>query len=374
MLILKGQYNSAHIMIDEIDETTRQQIQRMLDHPAFANTYIAIMPDCHAGKGAVIGFTMKMNEYIIPNIVGVDIGCGVLAARFPVTLDEIDLPAFDKYIKKNIPAGFAIHRTPKVDDDPTLRHWTKVVGMDYDKALRSIGTLGGGNHFIEAGKDSTGNTWVTIHSGSRHFGLRVATHFQQLARQTLRRNSSAKQEKDLEYLLVDSQDGQDYLHAARYAQAYASLNRQTMLETIARFLGRDPVETIESVHNFIGDDDIIRKGATPARKGERVIIPFNMRDGLALCTGKGSAKYNYSAPHGAGRILSRTKAKQMLSVDEFAQSMKKAGVYTTTANKDTLDEAPDAYKDKELIIQNIRETVEINDFVIPVYNFKAGKE
>ncbi|NLM37673.1 MAG: RtcB family protein [Firmicutes bacterium] len=370
MLVLKGQYNSAQIMIDEIDDTTRQQIQRMLDHPAFAKSYIAIMPDCHAGKGAVIGFTMKMNDYIIPNIVGVDIGCGVLAARFAV--DQINLPAFDKFILKNIPAGFAIHHKSKVGDDPTLRHWTKVVGMDYAKALRSIGTLGGGNHFIEVGKDSRENTWVTIHTGSRHFGLRVANHFQRKAREAMARNAAGHQEQDLAFLPVDSQDGRDYLNAARFAQSYAALNRRTILTEIIHFFGHEPVETIESVHNFIGDDDIIRKGATPARKGERVLIPFNMRDGLALCTGKGSAKYNYSAPHGAGRILSRTKAKQVLSVDAFARGMQKAGIYTTTANMETLDEAPDAYKDKDLIIQNIKETVEINDFVKPVYNFKAA--
>ncbi|HEY8392301.1 MAG TPA: RtcB family protein [Capillibacterium sp.] len=369
MLTLKGQYNSAHIMIDEIDDTTRAQVQTLLDHPAFADTYIAIMPDCHAGKGAVIGFTMKLNDYIIPNIVGVDLGCGVLAARFEV--DGLDLAAFDRFIKKNIPAGFSIHKKAKVKDDPALRYWTDVIGMDYGKALRSIGTLGGGNHFIEVGKDSQGQTWVTIHSGSRHFGLRIATYFQDKAKKNLERNYPGKQYKDLEFLLVDSQDGQDYLNAARFAQAYAALNRATMLAEISRFFGTEPCEVVESVHNFIGEDNIIRKGATPARQGERLIIPFNMRDGLALCTGKGSAKYNYSAPHGAGRILSRTKAKQILSVNDFAQGMKKAGVFTTTATKETIDEAPDAYKDKELIIQNITETVEINDFVKPLYNFKA---
>lgn len=372
MLTIKGRYNFANIMIDEIDDTTREQIQNLLDHPAFAKTYIAIMPDCHAGKGAVIGFTMNMNDYIIPNIVGVDIGCGVLAARFEV--DGLNLPAFDQFIKKNIPAGFSIHKKAKVAEDPTLRYWTNVIGMDYGKALRSIGTLGGGNHFIEVGKDSQVNTWVTIHSGSRNFGLRIANHFQRKARKNLEQNRPGQQYKDLEYLLVDSRDGQDYLKAARYAQSYASLNRATMLEEISRFFSAEPVEVIESVHNFIGNDNIIRKGATPARKGERVIIPFNMRDGLALCTGKGSAKYNYSAPHGAGRILSRTKAKQVLSMDEFAKSMRKAGVFTTTATKETLDEAPDAYKDKELIIQNITETVEVNDFVKPIYNFKAHGE
>jgi tRNA-splicing ligase RtcB len=369
LLTLNGQYNSANVMIDEIDDTTREQVQTLLDHPAFADTYIAIMPDCHAGKGAVIGFTMNLNEYIIPNIVGVDLGCGVLAARFEV--QEVDLVAFDLFIKKNIPAGFTIHKKAKVEADPALRYWTNVIGMDYGKALRSIGTLGGGNHFIEVGKDSKGKIWVTIHSGSRNFGLRIANYFQRKARKNLERNSPGKQYRDLEFLLVDSEDGQDYLNAARFAQSYAAFNRATMLKEIAGFFGTDPVEIIESVHNFIGDDNIIRKGATPARKGERVIIPFNMRDGLAFCTGKGSAKYNYSAPHGAGRILSRTKAKQMLSVDDFTKGIKKAGVFTTTATKETLDEAPDAYKDKELIIENITETVEINDFVKPIYNFKA---
>jgi len=365
MLTIEGRYNKAHIMIDEIDELTREQIRKLVDHPAFGDSYIAIMPDCHAGKGAVIGFTMRMNNYIIPNIVGVDIGCGVLAARFPV--DGLDLHAFDRFIKEKIPAGFSIHQKAKIKEDPSLRHWTKVIGMDYGKALRSIGTLGGGNHFIEVGKDSKDRTWVIIHSGSRNFGLRIANHFQKKARQNLSPSFTGKEYKELEYLSINSRDGQDYLDAARYAQVYAALNRQTMLKEIARFFGRDPVEVIESVHNFIGDDRIIRKGATPARKGEH----FNMRDGLALCTGKGSPKYNYSAPHGAGRILSRAKAKQLLSLDQFTEGMKKAGVFTTTAIKDTLDEAPEAYKDKELIIRNIAETVEINDFVRPIYNFKA---
>lgn len=373
MQTIKGRYNSANVMIDDIDDTTRDQIQGFLNHPAFGNTYIAVMPDCHAGKGAVVGFTMKMNDYIIPNIVGVDIGCGMLSARFGDK--DIDLPALDEFIKKNIPSGFSIHNSPKIDENAftsALRHWTNIIGMEYSKARRSIGTLGGGNHFIEVGKDTKNNTWVTIHSGSRNFGLRIANHFQKKAKENLEQHFIRDQYKDLEFLLVDSQEGKDYLKAVRFAQDYASENRATILKLLSAFFCDDSGVVIESVHNFIGDDDIIRKGATPARKGETVIIPFNMRDGLAICTGKGSQKYNSSAPHGAGRILSRTKAKKVLSVNEFTNGMKDAGVYTTTATKETLDEAPGAYKDKDIIIKNIAETVEINDFVKPIYNFKAG--
>lgn len=370
MLTMKGRYNSANIMIDDIDITTHEQIQSFLDDLAFADTYIAIMPDCHAGKGAVIGLTMKMNQYIIPNIVGVDIGCGMVSAHFDTV--DFDTVALDKFIKKNIPAGFNIHKQQQVNDIDELHHWTKVIGMDYSKAIKSIGTLGGGNHFLEVGKDSQNRIWATVHSGSRNFGLQVANYFQNIARKNFKQHPGYDHHKDLEYLLVKSKDGQDYLNALRFAQKYASLNRSTMMRKITDFFSSDPVETIESIHNFIGDDNIIRKGATPAHKGEKVIIPFNMRDGLALCTGKGSRKYNYSAPHGAGRILSRTKARHTLSVSHFKEDMNKAGIYTTTATKGTIDEAPDAYKDMNIIIKNIAETVDIIDFVKPVYNFKAN--
>ena len=378
MITMQGKYNSANIMIDEIDDVTRKQIQSFLNHPAFANSYIAIMPDCHAGKGAVVGFTMRMNDYIIPNVVGVDIGCGMLSARF--NEENLDLLKFDKFIKKNIPSGFNIHNmqtqisnvTLGVHNIEQIYKYCLLVGMDYEKAVKSLGTLGGGNHFIEAGYDSNGKICITIHSGSRNFGLRIANHFQNIAKKNLEKYFLQDVYKDTEFLLANEQDGIDYLNAVTYGTKYADLNRRFMLQIISRFFDAEPTSIITSVHNFIGDDHIIRKGATPARNGEMVIIPFNMKDGIAICKGKGSQKYNCSAPHGAGRILSRTKAKAQLNVEDFQKEMQDAGVYTTTATKDTLDEAPGAYKDKDIILQNIIETVDIIEMIKPIYNFKAG--
>ena len=375
MFVMKGKYNFAHIMIDVIDETTKEQIQGFLNHPAFVNTYIAIMPDCHAGKGAVVGFTMKMNDYIIPNIVGVDIGCGMLSRKFAI--DNIDLPKFDEFIKKNIPSGFSINNniaesTGLYFKDEVQEVCKNISLEDYKKALRAIGSLGGGNHFIEIGKDSENNYWVTIHSGSRNFGLKVANYYQSIAKANLKKYFIGNEYKDLEFLLTNEKDGQDYIRDLKVAQKFASLNRWEMMDRITKYLGYSSLQEIESVHNFIGDDNIIRKGATPARENELVIIPFNMRDGLAICKGRGSSIYNYSAPHGAGRILSRTQAKKELSVVTFKEQMK--DIYTTTATVETIDEAPGAYKDKQIIIDNIKDTVDIIDFVKPVYNFKAGAD
>lgn len=372
MLTMQGRYNTAHIMIDAIDETTRAQIQGFLDHPAFEGSYIAIMPDCHAGKGAVIGFTMKMNRYVIPNVIGVDIGCGMLMAKYPI--GEISLPSLDALIKRAIPSGFSINDRVTADRG-AVSEVTEVCGMigiDAEKALRAIGSLGGGNHFIEAGFDAGGRLVLTVHSGSRNFGKCVADFYQGRAKMRLEREGLGGRYRDLEFMPVDSADARDYLWALGVAGRFASENRREMMRRLSAFLRREPIDFIESVHNFIGDDGIIRKGATPARRGERVIIPFNMADGIAVCVGRGSEQYNFSAPHGAGRILSRTQARKCLSVDDFTSRMKKAGVYTTTATKETIDEAPGAYKPKDVILKNIAETVEVIEFIKPVYNFKAG--
>ena len=374
MLTMKGRYNTANIMIDSIDDTTKQQIQGFLNHPAFADTYIAIMPDCHAGKGAVIGFTMKENAHVIPNIIGVDIGCGMLMAKFPI--DHIDLVALDAFIKTNIPSGFSIHAQARPVSEAFLTKevaWVcDRISLDFDKTMRAIGSLGGGNHFIEAGFDSQRNLTVTIHSGSRNFGKCVADYYQKEAKSGLEKYFLKDAYPDLEFMPMDSPQGQDYLFSMRVAQRFASTNRKEMLLILSHFLKAVPSVIYESVHNFIGDDHIIRKGATSAHEGEKVIIPFNMADGIALCTGKGSAKYNNSAPHGAGRILSRTQAKKVLDASGFAMQMEEAGVYTTTANEATLDEAPGAYKPMNVILENIKETVTVDELIKPIYNFKAG--
>ena len=369
MQVIMGTYNQANVMIDVVDASTRSQIQGFVNNPSFAGSYIAIMPDCHAGAGSCIGFTMQMNDRIIPDVVGVDIGCGMLSSKFDV--DHIDLPAFDQFIKENIPSGFAINDKVYKGID-FFSETAKKVGADQGRVLRSIGTLGGGNHFIEAGYGSDGKLWVTIHSGSRNFGLQIAKYHGAKAKELCAKWGADTQ--GIPFLVVDSSEGLDYIHDQLIGAQYASMNRHEMMRKIEKYFGIFPIDSIESKHNFIDEGGMIRKGATSARLGERVIIPFNMRDGLAICVGKGNKKYNYSAPHGAGRILSRSKAKEQLDVTYFQEDMKQAGVYTTTANASTLDESPDAYKDMATILENIKETVDIVEMVKPVYNFKAGGE
>ena len=372
MFTMKGQFNKANVMIDDIDQTTKDQIQGFLNHPAFKDTYIAIMPDCHAGKGAVVGFTMKMNDYIIPNIIGVDIGCGMLMNVIK-DFEDFDLPSFDAFIKSNIPFGFRINDKPTISTEleKEVRQVCSMIGLEPQKTIKALGSLGGGNHFIEAGYNNAHEICITIHSGSRNLGKYVADFYQKKAKEGLEKFFIRDLYKDLEFMPIDSADALDYFYCLGVAQRFASENRKEMMRRITDFLDQDVIKEIESVHNFIGDDNVIRKGATPARGGESVIIPFNMRDGIAIGIGKGSSKYNNSAPHGAGRILSRTQAKKQLSMDDFTAQM--VGVYTTTANLDTLDEAPGAYKDKDIILSNIMETVDIVDFVKPVYNFKASE-
>lgn len=373
MIKISGKYNVAHVMIDQIDQSTRDQILSFVNHPAFANTYISIMPDCHAGKGAVVGFTMKMNNYIIPNIIGVDIGCGMLMAKY--AKEEINLEDFDNFIKMNIPSGFHIHEKNEInlDELSEIKDVCDRLSLNFDKVVRSIGTLGGGNHFIELGRDSFGFLTVTIHTGSRNFGKTIAEFYQKKAKSTLEKYLCAENSKDLEYFHIDDDDAKSYLNDLRIAQRFASMNREAILDKISEFMGKIPVQRAESIHNFIGDDNIIRKGATSANSDDIVIIPFNMKDGIAVCEGRGNSQYNNSAPHGAGRILSRAQAKKTLNVDNFVQQMSTAGVFTTTANASTLDESPDAYKPMNIILENIKETVDVIEFIKPIYNFKAGE-
>lgn len=370
MQIIKGKYNQANVMIDVLDDSTRSQIQGFVNNPSFHSSYIAIMPDCHAGAGSCIGFTMQMNDRIIPDVVGVDIGCGMLSTKFDA--DHLDVKAFDAFIKKNIPSGFSINDNIWKGSD-FFRDTQAKVGADVGRVYRSVGTLGGGNHFIEAGFGADHKLWVTIHSGSRNFGLQIAKYHGAKAKELCSKWGADTQ--GIPFLVVDSPEGQDYIADQLIGVKYANLNRLVMNNKIENFFGGEKVlDMIESVHNYIDDTGMIRKGATSAQENERVIIPFNMRDGLAICRGKGNKKYNYSAPHGAGRILSRSKAKEMLNVEYFQEDMKQAGVYTTTANQGTLDESPDAYKDMSIILENIKETVDVVEMIRPVYNFKAGGE
>jgi len=374
MQIIKGKYNLAKVMIDEIDIETRNQIQGFCNNPSFTKSQISIMPDCHAGAGSCIGFTMQMNDRIIPDIVGVDIGCGMLSYKFDTRV--LDAVSLDNFIKKSIPSGFSIKDNQtfnKIESnfvsDSVIPTCTNI-GMEINRAINSIGTLGGGNHFIEAGYGSDGFLWITIHSGSRNFGLQIAKYHSEIAKELCKKWGSDTQ--GIPFLLVDSKEGIDYIFDQRIAVEYARLNRLHMMKEITGFLGVRILDSIESVHNFIDNNGMIRKGATPAHKGQKVIIPFNMRDGLAICTGLGNKSWNESAPHGAGRLLSRSKAKETLDAELFAQDMKAHGIWTTTANQATLDESPEAYKDFNIILDCIKETVSVDELIKPIYNFKSS--
>lgn len=373
---IEGKYNSAEVMIDSIDATTEAQIHSFLECPALAGAPIAIMPDCHAGAGAVIGFTQQLGEFIIPNIVGVDIGCGMtsicIGSTPPCTLRELDA-----VVKRVVPAGFNIHANAaqayiSAEMHDELRDWCGLIGCDFQRALCSLGTLGGGNHFLELGRDGNGQFWLTVHSGSRNFGLKVAQYFQSLAE---KERGPLWPHKGLAYLEKGSLAAYSYLKAQRFACEYAAANRDLVLRNVMDAAGLAwNGERVESVHNYIDAGGMIRKGATDASEGTNLLIPFNMRDGIALCRGKGNTAWNNSAPHGAGRILSRSQAKKRLDAEGFAARMKAAGVYTTTATEETLDEAPEAYKNTATILEAIKDTAEVLTLIKPVYNFKAGGE
>ena len=377
MIVLNGKHNHARIMIDHVDEATQSQIINFLNHPAFAKSPIVIMPDCHAGKGAVIGFTMPLREHVIPNVVGVDIGCGVYTYNLGKL--KVKFREFDHFIKENIPSGHNVHtsdtmRIRMVENRliTQIREVCTNIDEDFERTLWSFGTLGGGNHYIELNEDKDKNIWLSIHSGSRHFGLAVANFHQKKAKQLmLKMFHGASAYNGLEFLPMDH-GGEAYLKDMCVAQLLTQVNREVMAKVLVEEffkLNFSSLEKVLSVHNYIGDDNIIRKGAISAREGERVVIPLNMRDGAIIGVGKGSSKWNFSAPHGAGRKYSRKKAKEKFTLKKFEEEMK--GVWSSCVKAKTLDESPMAYKDAGKIIDSIDETVEVKDIIKPIYNFKA---
>ena len=374
MYTIKGKYNSANIMLPEgqfADDVTTKQIYSFLNHPAFQDTYIVLMPDLHAGAGSCIGFTMKLNDYVIPNIVGVDIGCGVLTGKLPKN-SSINLSSLDEFIRGNIPSGFNVNDKPMSDRSilkVPVQAISDKINSNIARNLRAIGTLGGGNHFIELGIDSNNNQWLTVHTGSRKFGLDIANYHQKRAKKYIKDNFITGIQTGLEFMYKDS----EYFDDMNVAQLFARENRSKIMSLLTTYLGVELSERIESVHNYIDfDTNIIRKGAISAQLNENVVIPFNMVDGLVIGKGNGNKKWNYSAPHGAGRILSRTKAKKELDLAYALKEMQDANIFTTSLNQNTLDEARGAYKDKDMILNAIEETIEVIDFIKPIYNFKAG--
>jgi len=401
MITLNGKFNTAKVFTDIIDETAVSQIIELCCQPMSEGSKIRIMPDVHAGTGCTVGTTMTVNNKVIPNLVGVDIGCGMETVRLKET--HIEPAKLDKLIYSKIPSGFSIRDTAhRCSDRIDLSELYCFKQIDPIRAEKSLGTLGGGNHFIEADNGSDGSIYIVIHSGSRHLGVEVCKYYQKEAYRRLNEASAA----DIQSLIAGlKSDGKQkmiqselkklentkytdvpkhlaycegelfvqYIHDMKIVQEFAMLNRKAMMDEIIKGMGLHVAESFTTIHNYIDTESmILRKGAVSAKEGERLLIPINMRDGSLLCIGKGNPDWNYSAPHGAGRLYSRSQAKSSFTVSEYRKQME--GIYTTSVNKATLDECPMAYKSLEDIVGNIGETVEIVDIIKPIYNFKAGDE
>lgn len=400
MKIIQGKYNEAKIYTDLVEDGALAQIKAMCDTPIFKQSKIRVMPDVHAGAGCTIGTTMTITDKIVPNMVGVDIGCGMEVVR--IAEKNIDLAALDKLIYAKIPSGFnyrnSHHEYTKQIDLSKLKCADKV---NISLAYVSLGTLGGGNHFIEVDKDESGDIYIVVHSGSRHLGTEIAEYYQNEGYRRLCGNSQVQlreiiqklkaegRAKDIEATIriakqntseipqemayVEGELFDDYIHDMKITQHFAVLNRQAMMDEIVRGLNLTVVEQFTTIHNYIDTENmILRKGAVSAHKGEKLLIPINMRDGSLICIGKGNDDWNQSAPHGAGRILSRGKARTILTMDEFKKEME--GIYSTSVNLNTLGESPMAYKTLADIEGNIEPTVDIVKRIKPIYNFKASEE
>jgi RNA-splicing ligase RtcB len=395
------------IFTDLVEPEAIDQIYTLGKQPAFKDCKIRIMPDVHAGKGCTIGFTANLGDKVIPNIVGVDIGCGMLTIQLGKC--EIDFNKLDNVIRKYVPYGYDVH-SGRVRKFPRLQELYCYRNLKDTKRLeRSIGTLGGGNHFIEIDENVNGDKFLIIHTGSRNLGKQVCEYYQALAvdlmqgkdelfkkqkelieeyKRTGRRNEIESAIKELhrtfkpnklgipkELAYLEGEYREQYLHDMKICQDYALLNRITIGEIIcSKVFGQElyTLNGFETIHNYIDHEtNIVRKGAISARKGEMLLIPINMKDGCIIGMGKGNDDWNCSAPHGAGRLMSRSKAKETLNLDEYKKSMD--GIFTTCVNQSTIDEAPMVYKPIESIVDNIGDTVEIIDIIKPIYNFKASE-
>ena len=406
MQLVEGKHNTAKVFTDVVDEKSLQQIKTLCDQEFTSGARIRLMPDIHAGAGCTIGTTMTIKDKIVPNLVGVDIGCGMetlMIHKDSEAAQKFNPAQLDMIIRKNIPCGFDIR---KFEHQYVAEvEWDNIKGI-YNKhrAQLSLGTLGGGNHFIEADKDEEGNLYIVVHSGSRHAGLEIAEYYQEMAWRQLNGKTKADLDAMISQLKAEGRETEieakrvemnaqiktqipkdlayvsgylfdDYINDMRIMQHFAMLNRKAMINTISIGLHLKKEEIVEqftTIHNYIDTENmILRKGAVSAQKGEKLLIPINMRDGSLICLGKGNEDWNCSAPHGAGRVMSRMKAKKELSMEEFKAEM--SGIYSTTVTKETLDEAPMAYKTMDDIVANIGPTADILNVIKPIYNFKAAE-
>ncbi|MCL2824834.1 MAG: RtcB family protein [Polyangiaceae bacterium] len=368
MIELKGKYNTAMVFTNSAEPSAIQQIEHLLDQEFVSGSKIRIMPDAHAGMGCTIGTTMTITDKIVPNLVGVDIGCGMETA---ILKDKrVELSQFDRAIHQYVPAGVDTRSAPHhYNDEIDLSELRCAKHVDLERASLSIGTLGGGNHFIELGKDESGRLYVVVHSGSRNLGKQVCEYYQNAAADGLGRKGKGA-DRVLAYL--EGEPLENYLHDMAIVQCYADLNRKAIIKVLEKKAKFKTVEQFTTVHNYIDlDTRVLRKGAISAQRDERVLIPMNMRDGSLICIGKGNEDWNCSAPHGAGRLMSRSDAKKSITLTQYEKSMK--GIFSTTVNRSTLDEAPFAYKPMDEIVANIGDTAEIVARIKPLYNFKAAE-
>lgn len=401
MIEITGKHNSAFVYADKIDPETKTQITTLLRQPVIADSKIRIMPDTHAGRNCVVGLTMTIvRKKVIASLIGADIGCGIRVAK--IAESSVDLPMLDRFIHENIPGASKVRKD--------LHHLASTIDLsklhcsdsiNSDRAYHSLGSLGGGNHFIELDRGNDGAIYLVIHSGSRQLGSDVSTFYKKKAykdlvakaKRTIRVHYSetehdmdysshnykaANRERNIrapikiEYAYAENQIFDDYLKDLAIVQDFAQVNRRSIEEVILEGMGLHRIDGFDSVHNYIDTESmILRKGAVSARLGERLIVPLNMRDGALICTGLGNAEWNFSSPHGAGRACSRTDARHAYTVEVFKEKMQ--GIYSTTISADTLDECPMAYKAVDRITPLLAQTATIVEVVRPIYNFKAGQ-
>jgi RNA-splicing ligase RtcB len=379
--VVQGKYNRAKVFSQNIDQTAVKQIADICSNAAYKNSKIRIMPDYHPGLGSVIGFTATLEKRIIPNTVGVDINCGMHTSKLGD--QEINFRLLDNFIRSSIPHGFKHNKkiSPKIPADlkSEVIKVSEKLNLDADDQLKGIGSLGGGNHFIEINQSENGDKYLVIHSGSRNFGLQICNYHQQRAYKYCQKKYKNLKDPELkeEYNLTKSNSFLEGEMAAEYykdmktAQRYADLNRKLIAEKILNFLEVEAEKSFQTRHNYINfKDQVIRKGAVSAHKNERILIPFNMRDGSILAKGLGNEDWNYSAPHGAGRLMSRTQAKNELSLREFKKTMK--DVYSSSVKKSTIDESPFAYKSPTEILLSVKESIKVIEVLKVLYNFKAA--
>jgi len=376
MITIYGKYANAIVYTVKkeeyaIEDYARAQLQMICDHPSSEGSRIRVMPDVHPGKVGTVGLTMTVGSSILPSLVGVDIGCGMTLAR--VKTKGMEFQQLDKVIREGVPVGPRIRETEhKFADRIELSRLRCYKSINARKAIRSIGTLGGGNHFIEVDKDEEGNAFLIIHSGSRHLGMEVADYYLR----TGQKEAQMAKQGYASYEMTCLSGGlmEDYLHDLQVMQEFARLNREAIVETIVRGMKWKVEESFTCIHNYVDFSDpkapILRKGSISAKEGESVIIPINMRDGVILGTGLGNPDWNCSAPHGSGRVFRRTEAAEHYTVSEFKKTMQ--GIYSSCIGRDTLDEAPFAYRSLQDIQSVIGETVRIDKVIRPIYNYKAG--